>query len=143
MTPFDWYRADAVAGGARSAGQKASEGAVQGFFTGIIKAPAAILGSIGNSIFPVQGTPADKEMLDEGVLALLEGDILDASREWMNPETRIRGKAVLVSQSKTDNSIIRVVNIQAWKEDRRIANVDVTLSLPEDGEWEVVGQKKR
>jgi hypothetical protein len=82
-------------------------------------------------------------MLDQEVLALLEDDIVGASREWTNPESRIKGRVVLLSESGEDDATIRVVNIQAWKEDRRIANIDVTLSLLEEGQWKVVGQKKR
>ncbi|MEZ5276098.1 MAG: hypothetical protein R3F07_06955 [Opitutaceae bacterium] len=128
---------------AQSASNNDGEGAVQGFFTGIIKAPVALVGSIGSSIFPVQGTPLDREMLDESVLALLEDDILNAAREWMNPESRIRGKAALISKSDKDGRNIRVVNIQAWKENKRVAHLDVTLSGTEEGQWEVVDQKKR
>jgi len=90
-------RADVLIEKARIAGQQASEGAITGLFTGIIKAPFALVAGAGNSIAGLSEEEAkvfddkDFSLIRQSSLYLLNNGVKGDKREWKNIESGSHG----------------------------------------------------
>jgi len=79
---------------ASQAGQKASEGAVKGFFTGLIKLPFQLVGTLAAPLVKTMD-PTVAELLDERDLELMEAagreavrtKAIDDEKFWSNPKS--------------------------------------------------------
>lgn len=94
MIDDTFVKADDAIAKASNAGQQASEGAVTGFFTGLIKLPFQLVGSLVSPLVQTidpdvasQLTEDDLELMNEtGSEAVKSGD-LDREHYWQNPQS--------------------------------------------------------
>jgi len=138
-------RADVLIEKARVAGKEASQGAVTGFFKGIILAPFALVGDAGKSIAGVSESEAkqlskkDFNLIEEASLYLLNSGTESEQRRWENPGNDTHGVVVLTDiYEKDDFSEIecRTLNIKLYKNNDEINAVDRSFCKDDDGKWD-------
>jgi len=129
---------------ARSAGRQASEGAVTGVFTGIIKAPFKLVGGLGRSMFGsssrevVGFTESDENLAGNTAVTILDHGKLGEKLSWANPESGNDGTVTFVEVKMIDGKECRVLmNIVRITGDEKIKN-NVTACLNENSEWEMI-----
>lgn len=127
---------------ARAAGQKASEGAVVGVVTGVVKAPFQLLSGLGGSLFG-NGKPGDPATTAEDLAlakqALLELMMLPegSERSWTNPDTRMGGTFTLMRQHQTGGRACRNVRSRTRMGLKVIAEEAFDICRNERGEWQI------
>ncbi len=133
---------------ARIAGKEASEGAITGVFTGIIKAPFALIGGAGRAIAGVPDEYTDEyeesdfKLIEKASLRLLNKGLEGDSRKWKNPETGNRGAITLTriyieEGVFSDNTECRELNIDLFVDDKKIEETNPRLCKDGDG-WEII-----
>ncbi|MCR9255488.1 MAG: hypothetical protein NXI16_05270 [Alphaproteobacteria bacterium] len=136
-------RLDAVVANARSAGQEASEGAVSGLLTGILKAPFSLFGGFGggDDLRSLAGT----EMLtqDDFVLAReafwdLDLDRAGDSALWRNPETGLEGSLTVVGAADDVGEGCRRIRNIVSRSGEPLTDKVLTLCPAEEGRWGIV-----
>ena len=119
--PNTLKQVDELLAKASIAGQKATEGAVTGVFTGVITAPFRALSGIGRAVTgdEVFLEGEDLKIATEAAFALTEMKV-DSKREWQNPTSNSHGTLTLLKRYK-DNGIDCVsMKNQVWKDERKI-----------------------
>jgi len=98
-----YYMASDTINSAKSAGQEASEGAVKGFFTGLVKLPFQLVGSLASPI--VKGIDAEvaKQLTEKDLELMVQaGNRAVASRKpgkerrWENPDSGNSGTVEII-----------------------------------------------
>lgn len=122
--------ANALIEKADKAGIKASEGAVSGVFTGIVKAPYNIIRNVvikeGSGTREL--TVRDRSILTGTVKKLLRNDTLGERLKFENEVTNLTGFVELVSQSSEENEPCRSVRIVIGK------SYDLTKRICQDAD---------
>lgn len=140
-------KADELIQEARVAGREASEGAITGVFTGIIKAPFALIGGAGKAIAGVPHEYTDDyseddfNLIEKTSLKLLNSGLAGNSEKWANPDTGNSGSVTLTKVYIEDgifsDTECRELNIILFKDNRMIR--DTKPRLCRDGEeWEII-----
>lgn len=139
-------RADVLIEKARVAGKEASEGAVTGLFTGIIRAPFALMGDAGRSISGMTDEEAkdfsdkDFSLNQTASLYLLNNGSKGEERKWSNAESGNHAVLLLTDiYSKGEYSDIkcRTLNIKVYKKDQLFKQAPRSFCKNDEGEWEI------
>ena len=135
-------QAEGIAGGIEGAAAKAGEGAVQGFFTGIIKAPISIVSGLGGEVF---SSPKLDEK-DEALIRKAGKDLLRDGKsgdeiEWENPDSGVRGIVSIVSIDKSNDQHCVELNWKAYKGRKKVVDDTKILCQQKKGKWKIVDQK--
>lgn len=98
-----YFKATDAIGAADKAGQEASEGAVKGFFTGLIKLPFELVGTLASPILNSidkdvarQLTEKDLEMMVEVGNRAYQSNRIGKEYRWQNPDSGNSGSITLV-----------------------------------------------
>lgn len=129
--------ADALTEKVRQAGKEASEGAVQGFFSGIIKAPVNMVSGLGSTMIAGQEFSEEGRAVFEDKLSQILADPRKgASLKWRNHKdtldlelevTRVRGK--------TGERVVSL-SLHALKGNRKADEVKIVSREQADGSWD-------
>ena len=139
-------RADGLIEKARVAGQQASEGAVTGFFSGIIRAPFALVGDAGRSITGMSSAEAkaytskDFQLNEEATLILLNEGVLDSERVWKNATSGNHGIVHLTdiySEGEYAEIECRSLKTVFYKKDKLFKEVRRSFCKNEEGKWDL------
>jgi len=115
-------QADVAISGASRAGQEASEGAVTGFFTGLLRVPFQLVGTLAAPLVRSINTDVIEQLNEEDARLMAEagaraGISEDIGRDylWSNPETGNSGAITIVSKLNVQgvqcvNARIRINN---------------------------------
>jgi surface antigen/methyl-accepting chemotaxis protein len=102
-----FIRADQTIASARAAGKEASEGAVSGFFTGLVKLPFSFMGSVASPLVSsidadvaTQMTEKDFELLAETANRAHKSKQSGKDWTWENPASGNSGSITLVREFK-------------------------------------------
>lgn len=138
--PILLTRAEQLVDAANDAGEEVSEGAVTGFFTGILKAPFSIISSLADSIFGEMDmedgyTDDDREMIVKLSHETLEMGMMGETREWVNPENGHMMRVSLMHEMIDDNNPCKSINIEASGDDDAYIEKEITLCKEENAEW--------
>ncbi|MEW8558409.1 MAG: hypothetical protein AB2588_10490 [Candidatus Thiodiazotropha sp.] len=123
--PVTLDRVDYLLAQAATTGQKASEGAITGVFTGVITAPFRALISLGEAAKDAAGGEGvflegeDLEIATDAAVALTRLK-KGATRRWKNPNSGKRGKFTLVAKYREDKLECQTMEHQVWKGDEMI-----------------------
>lgn len=137
-------RADVLIEKARVAGQEASEGAVTGLFTGIIRAPFALVGDAGRSITGLTEAEAkqldkkDFELVKKASLYLLNNGTKGEERQWENTDSDNHGVVVLTDIYKEGEYAeidCRSLDIELYKKDKMIKQAPRSFCKDSAGKW--------
>jgi len=139
-------RADVLIEKARVAGQEASEGAVTGLFTGIIRAPFALVGDAGRSITGLSEAEAkqldkkDFELVEKASLYLLNNGTKGEERQWENADSGNHG-VVELKDIYTDGEYAEIdcrsLNIQLYKKGKMIKQAPRSFCKDNAGKWDL------
>lgn len=139
-------RADVLIEKARVAGKEASEGAVSGLFTGIIRAPFSMVAGAGRSISGLTEEEAkifkdkDFSLIKQVSLYLLNNGTKGDKREWNNTESENHGTVQLIRiYTKGEYSDIdcRTLKIALYKKDKFVKDRQRSFCKNEKGEWDI------
>lgn len=142
--PGYFDRADKLVAEAKTAGQEASEGAVKGLFTGIIKAPVSLVTGVGDRLIKVpEATDEDREIAINAMHEVIQTGEVGTTRSFENPNTDLKGTVTLKSSNDTRKGLRIVVTLTALKKGKTIVNEDLDLLQAKDGTWEVLKTSPR
>jgi surface antigen len=139
-------RADKLIEKARVAGKEASQGAVTGLFSGIIKAPFELVGDAGRGISGLtkqeakQYTDKDFQLNQTASLVLLNNASLGDEQEWENTESGNHGIVHLkdiYSKGEYAETDCRTLVTKFYKQDKLIKEVSRSFCMNEDGKWDL------
>ncbi|MFV2055259.1 MAG: hypothetical protein ACC707_02285 [Thiohalomonadales bacterium] len=127
---------------ARNAGKEASQGAVSGFFSGIFRAPFAIVGDIGSSVYGFSNTDK-KEYTEEDLSAtykagmdLLESEKVNTKMEITSTDGKIHTTLTLIAIDTSGKYPCKTLHAKSRKRDKVITDKKNTLCKNSDGLWE-------
>jgi len=138
-------RAEVLIEKARIAGKEASEGAVTGLFTGIIKAPFALVTNAGQSITGVSEEEAKKfddtdfDLVEIASIYLLNNGSKNEQRKWNNADTDNHGIVKLTriyTEGEFSELDCRTLMFKLYRKDRLIKESSRSFCKNEDGEWD-------
>ncbi len=130
-------------GAASKAGRRASEGAITGVITGILKAPFNLIGGLGRSMFgasaeKIKGlTEGDENMAARTAVAILAAGKLGESRNWNNSDSGNDGTVTIKEVKLIGGDECRVINNVVRIDGEEKINTDVTACLNDKLEWEM------
>ena len=139
-------RADEMIEKARVAGKDASEGAVTGFFSGIIRAPFALVGDAGRSITGMSEkeakhyTDKDIKLNQEASLILLNNGSKGDEQKWNNAESGNNGILKLsdiYSQGEYAEIDCRTLITKYYKDGKLFKEVPRSFCKNEEGKWDL------
>lgn len=100
-------RAETLVASAKDAGQEATEGAVKGVFTSIIKAPFNVIGGVGHGLANQLGlegergfTDQDASLASEATDQVIRAGKVGGEASWSNPDNNNRGVVKLLGQGQ-------------------------------------------
>jgi len=139
-------RADGLIEKANVAGKEASEGAVTGFFSGIIRAPFALVGDAGRSITGMSEdeakhyTDKDFKLNQEASLILLNNGSKGDEKKWNNAESGNNGIVKLsdiYSQGEYAEIDCRTLITKYYNDGKLFKEVPRSFCKNEDGKWDL------
>ena len=137
-----YFRARDTIATAQGAGQEASEGAVKGLFTGILKLPFKLIGTLAspivNSIKPDvarQLTQEDVDLMGEAGKRASDSGRLDQAHQWENPDSGKSGSITLIRRFKLEQSDCVEARITINDPNKRILDKLESYCRNTDGEW--------
>jgi hypothetical protein len=137
-----YFKAQDAIAAAQSAGQQASEGAVKGFFTGIIKLPFDLVGTLASPIVNNIDkdvakllTEKDIELMGISGKQVAESGNIDNSQRWKNPDSGNSGSITLLREFKTDDNNCVEVRIRISNRRREIMDKLDSYCRSDDDKW--------
>jgi surface antigen/uncharacterized protein YoxC len=138
-------RADVLVEKARVAGKEASEGAVTGLFTGIIRAPFALVASAGRGVAGLSEEEAkvfndkDLSLVQQTSLYLLNNGAKGEERKWDNTDSGNHGTVQLMriySEGEYSEIDCRTLNLTLSKRGELIKEGQRSFCKNDNGEWD-------
>ena len=138
-------RADVLIEKARIAGKEASEGAVTGLFTGIIRAPFALVAGAGRGITGLTEEEAkvfndkDLSLVQQASLYLLNNGLKGDKREWRNDDSGNYGTIQLkriYTEGEYSDIDCRTLKISLNKHDELVKEGERSFCKNDKGEWD-------
>ena len=102
-------RAEHLLAAVSSAGKQASEGAVAGFFTGIVKAPFKMVSGASSSVFTTVGSmsESDIKLLTDSALMRLNNAKVGSVERWGNQRSAVGGEISVVKEYSVAGRLCR------------------------------------
>jgi len=140
-------RADQTIAGVSEAGQQASEGAVKGFFTGLIKLPFELVGTLASPLLKTMD-PKVAELLDEQDLELMTGagnsavevGKLGSEQFWKNPKSGNSGSVTMLRQFELDRRKCVEARITISTARKKVHDRVSEFCRNDDGNWVLAGE---
>jgi len=138
-------RADVLIEKARVAGKEASQGAVTGFFKGIILAPFALVGDVGKSIVGLSESDAKKlndtdfNLIEQAVLELLNDGSKGEQRRWENSANSTHGVVTLIDIYEKDDfseDECRTLDLKLYKDGEEMQDANRSFCKDDEGKWD-------
>ncbi|MCW8933985.1 MAG: RT0821/Lpp0805 family surface protein [Gammaproteobacteria bacterium] len=129
-------RAERLAQEVRSAGQEASEGAVLGLFSGIIKLPFKMFGGIKEKFETAKLSDSDVDKIRQASINALQANI-GTTHKWTNTDSKHSGEVKVVSETSDDGKHCRKLNITVNKNNRQIDSQNTQVCQLDNGEWKL------
>ena len=129
-------------GAADEAGQKASEGAVKGFFTGLIKLPFDLVGTLASPIVgsidkdvAKQLTEKDIELMAEVGNKAYKSGKLNKERRWKNPDSGNSGSITLIRKFQLQGAECIETRLRISNKRKELMDELNNYCLDEEGKW--------
>ena len=127
---------------AQAAGQQASEGAVKGFFTGIIKLPFDLVGTLASPILKnidkdvaKQLTEKDVDLMGEAGNRVVDSGKIGKEQRWENPKTGNSGSLTLIRKFKIDETNCVEARITISNRRKEILDKLESYCRGDDDQW--------
>ncbi len=132
---------------AQGAGKEASEGAVTGFFTGILKLPFKLVGTLAspivNSIDPDVARlleEKDLELMAEAGRRAVEAENLGKPERWDNPGSDMSGSITILRKHSVDERTCYEVQIKIQQRRRQLADNIDDFCRGDNGQWALASE---
>jgi len=123
---------------AHGAGRKASEGAVSGVFSGIIKAPFSLVASLGSVLHTPQLTKEDDASIEKAARELADNGKPRDNRNWNNKKSGRSGTITILSIDTSSGVKCIVLRVTVYKGKSKLGEGDLQACQQEDGTWVLV-----
>lgn len=139
--PLMLDKGETMIANAQKAGEKASQGAVTGFFKGIVTAPFRLIGGMGAMLFSVGGEveneldEEDLKQLDLIGSEILSSDTVGEREDWNNVEEGLSGRLTLQSIDITDGQTCKNIRVQLWEHEKSTFDKVSVMCLDSEGNW--------
>ena len=135
------HQAQEISDNIKRAGLEASEGAVQGVISGIIKAPFSMIFGWGNPITSSNQelSEEDRTFMQEAALKLLNSGEDSEQIQWENPGTKVSGVAVIEEMSVTMKSTCKTIKVTLAR-DGTVFNEGIATICQKPGESWVLSE---
>jgi len=127
---------------AGDAGKKASEGAVSGFFTGLIKLPFKLVGTLASPIVKTidvdvakKLTEKDLELIATASKKAVEAKKIDRAWKWNNPDSGNSGSLTIIRKYEIRSHVCVEVQVRVSIKGREKMNEPDNLCLNKDKKW--------
>ena len=127
---------------AGDAGKKASEGAVSGFFTGLIKLPFKLIGTLASPIVKTidadvakKLTEKDLELIATASKKAVEAKKIDRAWEWNNPKSGNSGSLTIIRKYEIRSHLCVEVQVHVSIKGREKMNEPDNFCLNKDEKW--------
>ena len=137
-----YFKALDAIGTAGSAGKEASEGAIKGFFTGLIKLPFELVGTLASPIVnsidkdvAKQLTEKDIELMTEAGKRAIESNRVDRERRWKNPDSGNSGSMTLIRKYQLQGIDCVETRVRINNKRKQIMDEPDNYCLNEENEW--------
>lgn len=137
-----YFKATDAIGAADKAGQEASEGAVKGFFTGLIKLPFELVGTLASPIVNSidkdvarQLTEKDLEMMVEVGNRAYQSNRIGKEYRWQNPDSGNSGSITLVRKYQLQGIECVETRIALSNRRKQLMNEINDYCLDAEGMW--------
>ena len=123
---------------AKSAGKNASEGAVSGFFSGIIKAPINLMSGADGVFSKSENlSDADQELISAASMRLLKKNKLGAVQKWSNSSSGHKGDITLTAMGVNGDERCRELTYRGFKRRKELGKSLMVLCHNEIGQWSI------
>lgn len=141
--PLYLDRAERMIASIDSAGKRASEGAVTGLATGILKTPGALLKNLGQVFSGIpKMTSEDKDVLAVEFAYILDQAVVGTTRDFYVPQTGRRGTITLRMATELDTQSLRVVELQSGLPGSKSQQLELTISRNHGEDWKLDSRKE-
>ena len=137
-----FVRADQTIAGVSEAGKKASEGAVKGFFTGLVKLPFQLVGTIASPIVKTidsdvaeKLTERDLELMTEASNRAVKSERLDREVPWSNRQSGNSGSVTVTRVFQLRGYECVEARIQISHKGKQIQDKTAEYCRGEDDAW--------
>jgi len=137
-----YFKAQDAITGAEGAGKKASEGAVSGFFTGLIKLPFKLIGSLASPIVDSLDvnvarklTEKDIELLAEAGTQAIKSQGTGKERRWDNPSSKNSGSITITRRYQSQGLECVEARVRISHKGKQIGDDQEKFCLNEKNEW--------
>ena len=137
-----YFKAQDAINTAGDAGKKASEGAVSGFFTGLIKLPFKFIGSLASPIVDEldsdvarQLTEKDIELIAEAGVRAIKSKSTGKERRWENPKSGNSGSITIVREYQSQGIECVEARVRISNKRKQIMDELDNFCLNEKNEW--------
>ena len=137
-----YFKSQDVIAGAQEAGQEASEGAVKGFFTGIIKLPFELVGTLASPIVKSLDPKIAEQLTEEDLKLMAKvGRKAVASKNtnkewrWENPESKNSGTIVILRKFDQDKLDCIEAELSISRNKRKIYEGIDEFCIDENKKW--------
>ncbi len=127
---------------AGDAGKKASEGAVSGFFTGLIKLPFKLIGTLASPIVKSihadvakELTETDLELIATAGKKAVEAKKIDRAWKWNNPKSGNSGSLTIIRKYEIRGHVCVEVEVRVSIKGKEKINEPDYLCLNKDKKW--------
>ena len=127
---------------AGDAGKKASEGAVSGFFTGLIKLPFKLVGTLASPIVKTidadvakKLTEKDLELIATASKKAVEAKKIDRAWKWNNPKSGNSGSLTIIRKYEIRSHVCVEVEVRVSIKGKEKMNEPDQLCLNKDKKW--------
>jgi len=127
---------------AGDAGKKASEGAVSGFFTGLVKLPFKLIGTLASPIaksidadVAKKLTEKDLELMAAASKKAVEAKKIDRAWKWNNPKSGNSGSLTITRKYEIRSHVCVEVQVRVSIKGKEKMNEPDKLCLNKDKKW--------
>lgn len=142
-----FVRAEGTIAAVEAAGKEASEGAVKGFFTGIIKLPFQLVGTLASPItkniapdVAKQITEKDLELMVGAGDRAVESGRVDRERRWENPDSGNSGSITIVRYFELQGAECVEARVRINNRRREIQDRLNEFCRDADGKWTLASE---
>jgi len=137
-----YFKAQDAISTAEDAGKKASEGAISGFFTGLIKLPFKLIGSLASPIVDSLDvdvarklTEKDIELLAEAGTRAIKSKGTGKERRWDNPSSKNSGSITIIRKYQLQDLECVEARVRISHKGKQIGDELEKFCLNEKNEW--------
>lgn len=142
-----FFKADRAIASASEAGKQASEGAVKGFFTGLVKLPFELVGTLASPLVKTIDPKVaellnerDLEMMAEAGSRAVKAGRIEGEQAWSNPDSGNSGSVTVKRQFERQKHACVEARIMINADNRPVHDRISEFCRDDDGTWKLAAE---